>query len=42
MSAKNLYLSEKDQDFNHRRIISLQGDDIGFKTVQGNRKDVID
>ncbi len=42
MSAKNLYLSEKDQNFNHRRIISLQGDEIGFRTVHGNRKDVID
>ena len=42
MSAKNLYLSEKDQNFNNRRIISLQGDEIGFRTVHGNRKDVID
>ena len=42
MSTQNLYMSEKDQEYQKRRIISLQGDEIGFKLVHGNRKDVID
>lgn len=42
MSTQNLYISEKDQDYKKRKIITFQGDDIGFKIVHGNRKDVID
>ena len=42
MSTQNLYVSEKDQDYKKRKIITFQGDDIGFKIVHGNRKDVID
>ena len=41
MSTQNLYVSEKDQDYKKRKIITFQGDDIGFKIVHGNRKDVI-
>ncbi len=37
MSIKNLYVSEKDK--NHQsKIVVLQGDDIYFKEVKGNRK----
>ena len=37
MSIQNLYVSEKDK--NHQsKIVVLQGDDIYFKNVKGNRK----
>ena len=43
MSFQNLYLKEKNKEYhNKRRIISLNGDEIGFKLVHGNRKDVVD
>ena len=43
MSFQNIYLKEKNKEYhNKRRIISLNGDEIGFKLVHGNRKDVVD
>ena len=43
MSFQNIYLKEKTREYhNKRRIISLNGEEIGFKLVHGNRKDVID
>ncbi len=37
MSIKNLYVSEKDKK-HQSKIVVLQGDDIYFKEVKGNRK----
>ena len=43
MSFQNIYLKEKNREYhNKRRIISLNGEEIGFKLVHGNRKDVVD
>ena len=37
-----LYKTEDNIQQKKRRIVSLQGDDIVFREVVGNRKDVID
>ena len=39
MSIKNLYVSEKDKK-HQSKIVVLQGDDIYFKEVKGNRKKI--
>ena len=42
-SIKDLYVSEKDREFKKKKkIVYLQGDDIGYREVEGNRKDISD
>ena len=42
-SIKDLYISEKDREFKKKKkIVYLQGDDIGYREVEGNRKDISD